>query len=296
MINYNMEDFLMLNIKNISKNYKQKSVLKNINLTLSKGNSIAILGENGAGKTTFIKIMLGLLRPTTGIITYYGKNINKLRQEYLNAVGVVLEGNRNIYWYLSPWENLYYFGRLLGIDEKKIKSRGKELLKLFDLDKVENCKVSTFSRGMKQKVAIVIALLNNPKILFLDEPTLGLDVITKNKLIECLINIKKRGTIIVLTTHQLEIVDKIAEQIYFLKDGSLIKKDSKDIFEFLNNSIIQINLKNRKILNIVDGSHIQNLISFLIENNEIVEVVQKRKQTLEEFFLEIYKEKEKCIN
>lgn len=286
----------MLNIKNISKNYKQKSVLKNINLTLSKGNSIAILGENGAGKTTFIKIMLGLLRPTTGIITYYGKNINKLRQEYLNAVGVVLEGNRNIYWYLSPWENLYYFGRLLGIDEKKIKSRGKELLKLFDLDKVENCKVSTFSRGMKQKVAIVIALLNNPKILFLDEPTLGLDVITKNKLIECLINIKKRGTIIVLTTHQLEIVDKIAEQIYFLKDGSLIKKDSKDIFQFLNNSIVQINLKNRKILNIVDGSHIQNLISFLIANNEIVEVVQKRKQTLEEFFLEIYKEKEKCIN
>ncbi|WP_438536192.1 ABC transporter ATP-binding protein [Cetobacterium sp.] len=279
----------MLTVNNVSKKYKNKEIINNINMNINEGSSLAILGNNGAGKTTLIKIMLGLLIPTTGEVLYNKVEINKIKNKYLGIVGVVLEGNRNIYWYLTPWENLYYFGRLLGVSDENIKERGKELLILFDLYSVADKKISTFSRGMKQKVAVVISLLNNPKILFLDEPTLGLDVITKNKLIECLIKIKNKGTTIILTTHQLDIVDKIADKIYFLKNGRLLEEDKKNIS--FDESLIQISLKNRKTLNILDGQYIQSLILFLIENGEEIISIVKRSKNLEDIFLEIYKEK-----
>ncbi len=280
----------MLKVNTITKTFKTKTVLKNINISISEGTSIAILGNNGAGKTTLIKIMLGLLIPTKGFISYEEQNIEKIKNKYLNLIGAVLEGNRNIYSYLSAWENLKYFGRLSGMSEIQIKKRGNKLLKLFDLIEVADNKVDTFSRGMQQKVAIIIALLNNPKILFLDEPTLGLDVVTKNKLIKCLLEVKNNGTTIILTTHQLEIVDKIADEIFFLKKGELITSKNKRIISTLNESLIKISLKNRCDLNIVNGNYVNELILYLLSNGEKIEFINKRNKTLEEVFLEIYKE------
>lgn len=280
----------MLEVTGISKNFKNNQVLKEINFKILDGESIAILGSNGAGKTTLIKIMLGLLLPTKGEVSFNNINIREIRSKYLNLIGVVLEGNRNIYWYLTPWENLNYFGGLLGIKKNDIKKRGKELLELFDLSDVSNEKIDTFSRGMKQKVAIIIALLNKPKILFLDEPTLGLDIITRNKLIDCLLKIKKEGTTIILTTHQLEIVDQIVDRSFFLKDGKLFLEKNQNNSLIFNEILIDIDLKKRGLITLIDGDYIQNLIIFLLENGEKINSIVKRNKRLEDIFLEIYRE------
>ena len=280
----------MLEVTGISKNFKNNQVLKEINFKILDGESIAILGSNGAGKTTLIKIMLGLLLPTKGKVSFNNINIREIRSKYLKLIGVVLEGNRNIYWYLTPWENLNYFGGLLGIKKNDIKKRGKELLELFDLSDVSNEKIDTFSRGMKQKVAIIIALLNKPKILFLDEPTLGLDIITRNKLIDCLLKIKKKGTTIILTTHQLEIVDQIVDRSFFLKDGKLFLEKNQNNSLIFNEILIDIDLKKRGLITLIDGDYIQNLIIFLLENGEKINSIVKRNKRLEDIFLEIYRE------
>lgn len=280
----------MLEVTGISKNFKNNQVLKEINFKILDGESIAILGSNGAGKTTLIKIMLGLLLPTKGKVSFNNINIKEIRSKYLNLIGVVLEGNRNIYWYLTPWENLNYFGCLLGIKKNDIKKRGKELLELFDLSDVSNEKIDTFSRGMKQKVAIIIALLNKPKILFLDEPTLGLDIITRNKLIDCLLKIKREGTTIILTTHQLEIVDQIVDRTFFLKEGQLFLEKNKKNSLIFNEILIDIDLKKRGLITLIDGDYIQNLIIFLLENGEKINSIVKRNKRLEDIFLEIYRE------
>ncbi|WP_297489368.1 ABC transporter ATP-binding protein [uncultured Cetobacterium sp.] len=280
----------MLEVTGISKNFKNNQVLKEINFKILDGESIAILGSNGAGKTTLIKIMLGLLLPTKGEVSFNNINIKEIRSKYLNLIGVVLEGNRNIYWYLTPWENLNYFGGLLGIKKNDIKKRGKELLELFDLSDVSNEKIDTFSRGMKQKVAIIIALLNKPKILFLDEPTLGLDIITRNKLIDCLLKIKKEGTTIILTTHQLEIVDQIVDRTFFLKEGELFLEKNQNNSLIFNEILIDIDLKKRGLITLIDGDYIQNLIIFLLENGEKINSIVKRNKRLEDIFLEIYRE------
>ncbi|WP_297408070.1 ABC transporter ATP-binding protein [uncultured Cetobacterium sp.] len=280
----------MLEVTGISKNFKNNQVLKEINFKILDGESIAILGSNGAGKTTLIKIMLGLLLPTKGEVSFNNINIREIRSKYLKLIGVVLEGNRNIYWYLTPWENLNYFGCLLGIKKNDIKKRGKELLELFDLSDVSNEKIDTFSRGMKQKVAIIIALLNKPKILFLDEPTLGLDIITRNKLIDCLLKIKKEGTTIILTTHQLEIVDQIVDRSFFLKDGKLFLEKNQNNSLIFNEILIDIDLKKRGLITLIDGDYVQNLIIFLLENGEKINSIVKRNKRLEDIFLEIYRE------
>ena len=280
----------MLEVTGISKNFKNNQVLKEINFKILDGESIAILGSNGAGKTTLIKIMLGLLLPTKGEVSFNNINIREIRSKYLNLIGVVLEGNRNIYWYLTPWENLNYFGCLLGIKKNDIKKRGKELLELFDLSDVSNEKIDTFSRGMKQKVAIIIALLNKPKILFLDEPTLGLDIITRNKLIDCLLKIKKEGTTIILTTHQLEIVDQIVDRSFFLKDGKLFLEKNQNNSLIFNEILIDIDLKKRGLITLIDGDYVQNLIIFLLENGEKINSIVKRNKRLEDVFLETYRE------
>lgn len=145
------------------------------------------------------------------------------------SIGLVLEGNRNLYWYLSAYENIFYYGRLMGLTDKKIEERGTSLLKFFGIYEDKNEKVGNFSRGMQQKVAIIIALLNNPKLLFLDEPTLGLDVIFKRDLIKklkLLVNDKK--VTIILTSHEIDVIEALSNRVLILKEGKICFLDTLD--------------------------------------------------------------------
>ncbi|HLZ81816.1 MAG TPA: ABC transporter ATP-binding protein [Ktedonobacteraceae bacterium] len=147
------------------------AAVDDLNLVVEAGQVFGFLGANGAGKTTTIKMMCGLITPTTGLIRIGGHDVSRERSAVMHLIGAVLEGTRNVYWRLTAWQNLMYFGHLKGSWGKELKERAKELLGELDLWERRNDPLRTFSRGMQQKVAIACALIGNPSIILLDEPT-----------------------------------------------------------------------------------------------------------------------------
>lgn len=206
-------------VEELTKSFGKHTALLKLNLEIMEPGIYGILGPNGAGKSTFLKLMLKILTPTSGSVYYRGKNIENLGNGYFKEIGAVLEGNRNLYWFLSAKENLLYYGRLMGMSDRAIRSRMEELLSVMELKGHENKKVGYCSRGMQQKVAIMAALMHSPKILFLDEPTLGLDITTKAGVISEVQKMEKRGTTVFLTTHQIDVLERLTNRLVIFEKG-----------------------------------------------------------------------------
>lgn len=217
-----------IEIRNLKKQYqrsKRETILavNDLSLTIEPGQVFGFLGANGAGKTTTIKMICGLVRPTSGEIQLNGYHVSKQRGNAMRQIGAVLEGTRNVYWRLSAWENLMYFGRLKGISGKLLKQRGQVLLEELDLWERRDDKIRTFSRGMQQKVAIACALISDPPIVLLDEPTLGLDVKAAHTVKQWILQLaKERQKTIILTTHQLDMAQVVCDRVAIINKGQLI--------------------------------------------------------------------------
>ncbi len=235
----------IVEIRGLTKEYKdwrgKKKVkaVDNLSLAVGKGEILAFLGPNGAGKTTVIKMICGLLLPDKGDITINGYDVFKRTGQALKNIGVVLEGNRNIHWRLTPKENLEYFGNLKGISGKILKDRIEYLLSFFSLTEKRNILVKDLSRGMQQKLTIAISLIGDPEVLLLDEPTTGLDLHTTILIKDRLTSLsKEKGKSIFLSTHQMEIAQEISERVAIINQGRLValektknlSKELKDIF------------------------------------------------------------------
>ncbi|NKB66252.1 MAG: ATP-binding cassette domain-containing protein [Candidatus Latescibacteria bacterium] len=194
-----------------------------LSLSVPQGQVLGLLGANGAGKTTTIKMICGLITPDRGSIAVGGHQLQRQRRDALGQLGAVLEGTRNIYWRMSAWENLLYFGRLKGCRARHLRATGERLFKELDLWGRRGDLVQTFSRGMQQKTAIACALVAAPQILLLDEPTLGLDVHTTRTL-EYWVRqlVEEEGRTVVLTTHQLTVAQKLSDQVAILHQGRLV--------------------------------------------------------------------------
>ena len=194
-----------------------------LSLSVPVGQVVGLLGPNGAGKTTTIKMMCGLVTPTSGRVHLHGYDIARERPLAVRQVGAVLEGARNVYWSLSAWQNLLYFGRLKGLSRKVIAPRAESLLRSLDLWERRHQAVGGFSRGMQQKVAIAAALITDPPILLLDEPTIGLDVQTARTVKEWIAQLAhEQGKTIVLTTHQLALAEALSDRIAIIDHGRLL--------------------------------------------------------------------------
>lgn len=239
----------MLEIKNVYKEYhtkkrtglfkserKIKVAVNNISLNLERGQIIGVLGENGAGKTTLIKMMTTLLLPDKGEITIDGKNINQNLKTTRRKINMISGGERNLYWRLTAQENLLYFGSLYGLSKKEIYSKSEILLKEIGLWEERNTPVEQFSKGMKQRLQIIKGLINDPQYLFLDEPTLGLDVEISQELRNSVKDIAhKQNTGVVLTTHYMAEAEELCDYIYILDKGEIILEGSKTtIFQTLD--------------------------------------------------------------
>ncbi len=199
------------------------AAVKPTTLSVPWGQVIGLLGPNGAGKTTIIKMISGLITPSTGRITLGGHDVARDRSNAVRQIGAVLEGSRNVYWPLSAWENLMYFGRLKGLRGSEIKPRAKRLLTELGLWERRHETVGSFSRGMQQKVAVSAALITDPPIILLDEPTLGLDVEAARTFKDWLAHLASdEGKTILLTTHQLEVAQELSDRIAVIKDGVII--------------------------------------------------------------------------
>jgi ABC-2 type transport system ATP-binding protein len=215
----------VLEVHHLQKTYrqggKQVQAVVDVSLTLAAGEILAFLGPNGAGKTTTIKIIAGLIRPDAGSVRILGRDPHA-EPGALAQVGAVLEGNRNLYWRLTPLQNLEYFGVLRGLSPKAARQRGLELLETLGLGEKGEVAVQTLSRGMQQKVAIAVALLHQPALLLLDEPTLGLDVEAAQAVKSLIRQIAASGRAILLTTHQLDVAEALSDQVAVIERGRIL--------------------------------------------------------------------------
>jgi ABC-2 type transport system ATP-binding protein len=203
--------------------------VSDVSLAIPQGQIFGLLGANGAGKTTTIKILCGLVIPSSGTVTIAGHMLHTARGAALAQVGAVLEGARNVYWQLSAWENVLYFGRLKGLRGAILRERAADLLAAMNLYDRRRDPVGRFSRGMQQKVAIACALAADPPVLLLDEPTLGLDVHAARAIQGLLVELAyEQGKTIVLTTHQLAIAQEICERIAIIRAGELLTDQPTD--------------------------------------------------------------------
>ncbi|WP_051399859.1 ABC transporter ATP-binding protein [Haloechinothrix halophila] len=192
-------------------------------MAVPRGQVIGLLGPNGAGKTTIIKMIGGLITPTWGTITLGGYDVARHRSQAVRQIGAVLEGSRNVYWPMSAWENLMYFGQLKGLRGAAIKPRAQRLLTELGLWERRRQPVGSFSRGMQQKVAVAAALITDPPIILLDEPTLGLDVEAARTVKDWITRLARHeGKTVVLTTHQLETAQELSDRIAVVKEGEII--------------------------------------------------------------------------
>lgn len=218
---------ITLDAKHLRKSYGRGKhrfdAVSNVSLRIHAGEVLAFLGPNGAGKTTTIKMIGGLIRPDAGEISINGLDPH-CQSTALKRVGAILEGNRNLYWRLTPLENIEYFGGLRQVSRRIARQRGKELLEQFGLLEKRNTPVQKLSRGMQQKLAIAVALVHQPTLLLLDEPTLGLDVEASETVKTLIRDIALAGCAILLTTHQLDVAEELSDRVAIIHQGHIIAK------------------------------------------------------------------------
>jgi ABC-2 type transport system ATP-binding protein len=194
-----------------------------VDLVVHAGEVVALLGPNGAGKTTTIKMVAGLVTPTNGEVTILGEDLRRHRGAAVRHLGAVLEGGRNVYWALSAWQNLIYFGRLRGLRTREIAPRAEWLLRELGLWDRRNQSVGGFSRGMQQKVAIAAALVSDPSLLLLDEPTIGLDVNAARTVKSWIRRLAaEEHKAVLLTTHQLAVAQELSHRVAVMSDGRIL--------------------------------------------------------------------------
>ena len=226
------------------KKVRQISAVRDISLEIPKGKITGVLGINGAGKTTTIRMLASLITPTSGSLTMDGVDAVKNHLWVKERINMISGGERNLYWRLTAQENLRYFGSLYGIGKKELEERIGELLKTVGLEEAKDIPVERYSKGMKQRLQIARGLINEPEYLFLDEPTLGLDILIAKEIRELIHSLaKERGKGILLATHYISEAEELCDYIYVLDQGQIIargtKEELKEIFKVKPRMVVQ---------------------------------------------------------
>lgn len=237
--------------KNLTKRFRRRfrgatiTAVDHVSLGVERGEILGILGQNGAGKsTTLLKMICGLLRPTEGEILINGRHLEKHRQETLAEIGAVLEGSRNSLWSMTVWQNMRYFGYLKNMYGGALKRRVGELVRLFQLEEKQNELVKNLSKGMKQKLAIAFAFINDPSLVLLDEH-LGLDVQTERIVKDLIVHLaKENNKTVLLSSHDMRLVEEICDRVAIISEGKLLRVDeTKNLLRNLEQEIYFIRLE-----------------------------------------------------
>lgn len=209
----------VLEINGLSKKFGSNHIIKDLNLKVSENTICGFIGENGAGKTTTMKMILGFLKPDSGTITVCGEKVHYGETKTNRFIGY-LPDVPEYYGYMNPVEYLKLCGQITGMNNREIKEKTEELLELVGLKEHKKRRIGRFSRGMKQRLGIAQALLNEPKLLICDEPTSALDPIGRKEILDILLKVKEKTTVI-FSTHILSDVERICDEIAILKDGKI---------------------------------------------------------------------------
>ncbi len=221
-----MTNLSCLQISNLTKRYKASETdsLKEVNFSINSGEKFGILGTNGAGKTTLISIICGIISSSTGEVKYFENDEEIDLVAFRRIIGFVPQ-EYAFYQELSPNQNLEYFGSLYKLSKREISARSEKILALVGLSNVSDKKIQIFSSGMKRRINLAIGLIHNPSILILDEPTVGVDVQSKNAIIRFLNELNKAGTTIIYTSHHMAEAEELCNSIALLDHGKLIACD-----------------------------------------------------------------------
>ena len=306
----------MIEVQNLTKTFNGKTVLKDVSFEVKEGEIFGYLGPNGAGKTTTLRIILGLLNPTSGNAFVMGQNLGLGENEALrNKVGVLLEDD-GVYDRLSAYENLDYYAQLYGLSDRiERKRRIRELLESVGLSDRINDKVGRFSKGMRRKLALARAIVHEPEVLFLDEPSSGLDPEAQIMVRDLILQLSEEmGVTIFLNSHDLDEVQRICTKIAILQSGEIKAHDTvKNLREKMGKPRVEITLSDskdaEKALNILnslnfvsvsdcerDDSRItavirneksSTILSVLMRNGIVVEEIKWVTKSLEDVYLDI---------
>lgn len=296
----------IIEVKGLTKKYKELTAVDNLDLNVFTGDVFGFLGPNGAGKSTTIRMLLSLIKPTSGEIKIFGKPLKTNRIDILRQIGAIVE-KPDFYLYLSAYKNLEILGKVSGVDPDKKKIM--EVLELVGLDKRYKSKVKTFSHGMKQRLGLAQALLHDPKLIILDEPTTGLDPQGIKDIRDLIIYLsKEKGKTIFLSSHILKEVELIASRMIIINKGKTIIEgkvqdlldseamkvsfefvDSSNVIELVVNSkwkdAFKVKEKDQYIFE-MDKSEIPDLTNYFVQNElKIMSIIPTR--SLEEYFLKI---------
>lgn len=215
----------VITINGLKKSYDNNEVLKGINLKINPGEIIGYIGPNGAGKSTTVKIMLGIIEDYQGTVKVFGKDIAESGVDYKKRIGYVPEIGE-IYESLSAYEYLSFLGQVYGMELEQADKKAKKMMKLFGIEDSYHAQISSYSKGMKQKVLIIASILHNPDILFLDEPLSGLDANTVMIFKEILNKFAESGKTIFYCSHIMEVVEKISDRILLIDQGQIVADGS----------------------------------------------------------------------
>jgi ABC-2 type transport system ATP-binding protein len=217
----------VIEVKELTKYYNQLAAVDHINVEVEEGEVFGFLGPNGAGKTTTVRMLTGIVKPSSGKVNIMGFDIRRDPIKAKQVMGVVPELS-NAYTELSAWNNLQFMAELYGVPKKEAKQRAEELLMKFHLYERKDHKVGTFSKGMKQKLVIAMSLMSDPEILFLDEPTSGLDVQSARLIKDTVLDLHKAGKTIFLTTHYMEEANQLCSRVAIINHGKIAAIDAPE--------------------------------------------------------------------
>ena len=310
----------LINVRKIyrgrGKNKDERVIaIDDINLALDRGECLGLLGPNGAGKTTLIKMMCGLVKPTSGEVKIDGNRLEKVRNKALAIIGALLEGHRHVYWPMTVQENLLYFSILKGVQKKKLKEQIPWLLHFMDLEPKKDVPVRYLSQGMRQKLGMSVALLGNPDILLFDEPTNGLDVASLRQVKEKIKEIShkyKKGVIV--STHQMEVVADVCDRIVIIDRGRMLV--NKAAFQLMNHFegqyykvfVSKLNKQNERYMSnlniiakdmettdgpkavyikVLDANELIDVLNRLRDYGAYIHRIEQYKKSLEDIFIDI---------
>lgn len=284
-----------LTLQKVSKEFKGKTAVQHLSLTLTPG-VYGLIGANGAGKTSLMRMICGVTQPTTGTIEYNGQPITLLDEQYRQELGY-LPQNFGYYPDFTAKQFMHYIASLKGISSREAKGKTTELLALVGLSDVANRKIKTYSGGMKQRLGIAQAVLNDPKILVLDEPTAGLDPKERIRFRNLISDLSK-DRIVILSTHIVSDIEYIADTILMMKDGSIIlNQANEDVLNEIDGKVWQCVVSHQEIQTLSDMYRIVNLQHE--GNNIALRIVSETKPhasavyakpTLEDLFLFYFEE------
>ena len=259
----------ILKCSNLNKSFGRKKILNNVSLSLDEGDVLGFIGPNGAGKTTTIKLILGLQSIDSGTVTICGYDIKKEFTKAIKNVGGIIE-SPDMYMYLSGYDNLKLIANLYGVSKEKI----DEVVKLVGLEKRIYDKVSKYSLGMRQRLGIAASLLNDPKLLILDEPTNGLDPEGNKQIRNLILKLSKKGIAILVSSHALSELESIVNKVVIIQKGSIVETSTLEEVKKSKNSYYIFEVDKIKDIDNIEKIS-ENSFKVNINREEIPEFINK---------------------